>query len=280
MSQQTSDHVSDQVSQRRDGAGGALLAVFAHPDDESLACGGLLACCADRGVRVTLLCVTHGEHGSTPDGEPRERLAARRQREIEAAAAVLGAAEVRMLDYEDGYLPWVDAVRLESDIARAVADTAADVVITFDEDGLYWHPDHIALHERTTAAVAALGDAGPVLYYATMPPGRMRAVQQTVAARHPQRPGPHHILGVADADAFGAEAPAPSLVLDVRLFAPRKLAALQCHVSQVAGGALEVLCTRDAAELLGVEHLRRALVGSQGATFIDGFAEATPLTSR
>lgn len=247
----------------------AVLAVFAHPDDESLACGGLLARCAAEGAHVTVLCITRGELGSLPAGESGQSLAALRVRELEAAGRVLGVAAVTCLDYEDGCVPWADVSRIEADIALAIRETAAEAVITFDEDGLYWHPDHIAVHARTTAAVAALGDAAPALYYATVPHGRMGALQALVAARRPHRPGPHHILGVLDGEAFGAMAPSPSLAIDVTAFVPQKLAALRCHASQVAGGVFDGLCDEDAASVLGLEQLRRATVGSAAPTMID-----------
>ena len=179
--------------------GQSLLAVFAHPDDESLACGGLLAWCAELGARVSILCATRGEMGRGSGSD----LSLVRTNELAAAARALGVSDVLMLDYEDGMLPWVEPARLEADIRDATIRFCPDVVITFGEDGLYWHPDHIAIHERTTAAVAALGDTAPALYYVTMAPGRMRALIDTVAARIPSKGAPYSILGVSDADAFG-----------------------------------------------------------------------------
>lgn len=247
----------------RDLTGRSLLAVFAHPDDESLACGGLLAWCADRGVRVTLVCVTGGEGRGAGDV---------RARELEAAARVLGVADVVMLDHEDGMLPWVDATVFEADIRDAIRACRPDVVITFGEDGLYWHPDHIAVHERTTAAVAAFGQDAPALYYVTMPPGRMRAVVDAVAAQKPS--SSLFILGISDADAFGTLAAEPTLVVEAGAFAVRKLAAIKCHRSQLADDALEMLSEDEAVRLLGTEHFRRASVGSSGDAFIEDFGHA------
>ena len=166
--------------------GRSLLAVFAHPDDESLACGGLLAWCAELGARVSILCATRGEMGRGSGSD----LSLVRTNELEAAARALGVSDVLVLDYEDGMLAWVEPAKLEADIRDATIRFRPDVVITFGHDGLYWHPDHIAIHERTTAAVAALGDTAPALYYVTMAPGRMRAVIDTVAARIPPKGEP------------------------------------------------------------------------------------------
>ena len=253
--------------------GQSLLAVFAHPDDESLACGGLLAWCAELGARVSILCATRGEMGRGSGSD----LSLVRTHELEAAARTLGVSDVLVLDYEDGMLPWVEPATLEADIRNATIRLRPDVVITFGEDGLYWHPDHIAIHERTTAAVAALGDTAPALYYVTMAPGRMRAVIDTVAARIPPRRAPYSILGVSDADAFGAAIVPPTLTIDVHAYAVRKLAALRCHRTQLADDALDLLSDEEACGLLGLEHFRPAEVGLRGETFIERLAAPSGL---
>jgi N-acetyl-1-D-myo-inositol-2-amino-2-deoxy-alpha-D-glucopyranoside deacetylase len=261
-------------------AGRALLTVFAHPDDESLACGGLLAWCAALGARVSILCLTRGEHGSrTPsyvetELDPSPSLAALRTAELAAAARTLGAAEITVLDHEDGMLPWIDPATLESNILDATRRVRPDVVVTFDEDGLYWHPDHIAVHARTTAAIAALGAEAPALYYVTMPPGAMRGVVDAAAGRRPAGGPPLTVLGIANPDAFGADAAPPTLVVDAGAFAARKLAAIRCHRTQVAGDALDLLTDDDAVRCLGVEHFRRAAAGSRGDAFIEHLSDA------
>ena len=253
--------------------GQVLLGVFAHPDDESLACGGLLSRCAATGAAVTLLCLTRGEGGpgsvaATDDDEAaaRRRLGERRTRELDAAARVLGVSDLVVLDHADGMLPWIDAAVLEADIHRAVERLRPDVVVTFGPDGLYWHPDHISVYERTTAVVASMGAEAPALYYVTMPPGQMRAVAEHAGAAAEVVPG------LGDPDAFGALAEAPSLVVDAGEFSVRKLTALLCHRSQMAASPIAAILPEDAARLLGIEHFRRAAVGTCGPTFIDSFA--------
>jgi len=242
--------------------GRSLLAVFAHPDDESISCGGVLARCATLGASVSLLCFTHGENrGGVRD----MRLHDVRRRELDAAAQVLGVGDVVLLDYPDGFLPWFDATELEAHIASEVRRVRADVVITFGDDGLYWHPDHIALHERTTAAIEGLGADAPALYYVTMPPGSMRTVMEEYAVYASER----QLLGVSNPDAFGVLAKPPTLVVDVGLCAVKKLAALKCHQTQVAAGVLQHVTEADAPRLLGVEHFHRAPVGSAAVSFLD-----------
>jgi LmbE family N-acetylglucosaminyl deacetylase len=255
--------------------GQSLLGVFAHPDDESLACGGVLARCAGLGVRVSILCATRGEMGRGSASD----LSLVRTNELAAAARALGVSDVLLLDYEDGMLTWAEPARLEADIRDATIRFRADVVITFGEDGLYWHPDHIAIHERTTAAVAALGDTAPALYYMTMESGRMRAVIDTVAARIPPEGTAYSILGVSDADAFGAMVAPPTLTIDVHACVDRKLAALRCHRTQLAGDALDLLSDEEARRLLGVEYFRRADVGSREHAFIERLG-ASPVLRR
>ena len=263
--------------------GHSLLAVFAHPDDESLSCGGLLAWCAERGVRVSLLCATHGENGqgsepgrsaSSGQGSLRDV----RERELRAAARVLGVTDLLLLDYEDGMLPWVGAEELSADILNAIQRLRPDVVITFGEDGLYWHPDHIAVHERTTAAVASIQHDSPALYYVTMPGRAMQTLVKSVAnTREGNRIGnlsERDVLGVSNAAAFGSLALPPTLVVDVGHFATQKLAAITCHRTQVGNGALSGVKTRDAERLLGIEHYRRAEIGSRSHAFIECFGSA------
>ncbi len=256
-----------------------LLCVFAHPDDESLACGGLIAWCADLGIAVTVMCLTRGEHGPRGGRVPADAapaaLGAARAAELRAACRVLGVADVALLDYEDGMLPCADALQVEDDIAQVIDRVRPDAVITFDEDGLYWHPDHVAVHERTTEVVRRMGDQAPALYYVSLPAGAMAAVVGHAAlamttpggsaAAGPLQPIP----GIGDAWAFGAGAPPPTLVLDVAARAARKLEALACHGTQVDGSALAHIGTADAARLLGREQYRRADIGRQGPTFLE-----------
>jgi N-acetyl-1-D-myo-inositol-2-amino-2-deoxy-alpha-D-glucopyranoside deacetylase len=253
--------------------GHSLLAIFAHPDDESLACGGLLAWCAHLGASVSVCCATGGELGSTAGmcaSPPPEPADIRRVRlgELRNAARTLGVTNLVVLDHEDGMLPWIGAEQLEADLGSTIRRLHPDVVITFGDDGLYGHPDHVAIHERTTASVAALGNDAPALYYVTMPIGAMRAVAQHVAMAD-------KILGI-EVDAFGTCAAAATLVVDVGPFAASKLAAIKCHRTQVANDALDLLTAADAERLIGTEHFHRAGVGRRGDTFLERFDAVRP----
>jgi N-acetyl-1-D-myo-inositol-2-amino-2-deoxy-alpha-D-glucopyranoside deacetylase len=258
-------------------AGRTILAVFAHPDDESLACGGTLARAADAGARVVLLCLSRGEHGTSgPAGlaDPATSdLGHLRARELQEAARVLGIADVRQLDYPDGNLRWMADARQRHDIAIAIREYQPDVVITFDDDGLYWHPDHIGVHEHTLAAVTSLGHDAPHLYYVTMPPGGMDQLIATVLGE--STPSPRGTVWGIAAGAFGASARTATLVVDVHAWVDRKLMALRCHRTQVGDGhPLARAALADVQRWLGREHFRRAPIESSRPEVLERLGEA------
>jgi len=240
---------------RRSLTGVTVLAVFAHPDDESLACGGTLARAADEGARVALLCLSRGEHGTVTDSGDPSALARLRTTELHEAARVLGVSEVLILDHPDGSLRWAE---LAFDIDAVIQRIQPDAVITFGEDGLYWHPDHIGVHEQTLAAVRALGEAGPSLYFVTLPPGGMEGLVSASSRRRGAEAG---LWGLSPA-AFGAEAQPAAFAVDVRGWAQRKLDAIRCHRTQIAPGhALAHVDVSDVRQWLGFEHFRRSSDG-------------------
>ena len=260
-------------------AGRTILAVFAHPDDESLACGGTLARAADAGARVVLLCASRGERGSisdpslVPDGD----LGRVRAHELRDAAATLGIAEVTILDHPDGDLRWAHVPELHAEIVTTIERCRPDAIITFGEDGLYWHLDHIGIHERTYTAVLSFGAAAPPLYYVTMPKGAMRDI---VEAAHERGGAPHgsSFWGIAP-DAFGDAAKPPDFVVDVREWAGRKLAALRCHRTQMGRhNPIAWIEEADARRLLGFELFRRAPIASTGAAVLEQFADRVAST--
>lgn len=238
-------------------SGRSVLAVFAHPDDESLACGGTLARLADAGVEVIVLCASRGERGSIDGPAPDDELAGIRAREAREAASALGIARLMILDHPDGNLRWADVTALQAEIAMAIRRFHPAAVITFGEDGLYWHPDHVGVHERTTTAVRSLGAVGPPLYYVTMPRGAMRAIVDR-ATEGGWAPPPKGFWSLPP-DSFGDEAKAPTLKVEVADWVPRKLAALRCHRTQMGSAhPFDRLDQADARRWLGVEHFHRA----------------------
>ncbi len=148
-----------------------LLAVLAHPDDESFGLGGTLARYAAEGVDVHIAIATDGAAGSVAEGfeNAREELAAIRAKELEAAVRILGG-KLHMLGYRDsGYIndpanehpdAFIQADEKEAvgRVVRLIRQIRPQVVVTHDETGGYFHPDHIFCWKITTAAFYAAGD--------------------------------------------------------------------------------------------------------------------------
>lgn len=240
-------------------AGRTVLAIFAHPDDESLACGGTLARLSDAGARVILICGSRGESGSVSDPGlvAGEELGAVRTRELREAAAVLGIDDVIVLEHPDGDLRWDDVSEFHDEIVDAIQTYRPDAVITFAEDGLYWHLDHIGVHERTYTAVKSFGTAAPPLYYVTLPKGIMRALVEAAHAKGGAPPD-SSFWGI-EPDAFGDAALPATLAVDVRDWVPRKLQALRCHRTQMgANNPIAWIDEDDARRWLGAEYFRRS----------------------
>lgn len=138
-----------------------LLCVLAHPDDESLGAGGILAQCAVSGIETHLVTATRGEYGWTgPAAEDPGPTALGRIREAElrAAAAVLQIQTVELLDYIDGQLAQANAAEAIASIVGHVRRVRPQVVITFAPDGATGHPDHIAISQMTAAAMVGAAD--------------------------------------------------------------------------------------------------------------------------
>lgn len=135
-----------------------LMAVLAHPDDESLGFGGTLARYAREGVEIHLVTATRGERGrfgESGEKPPPELVGRVRAAELREAARALGIREVSFLDYPDGELDKVNVREAVSKIAGHLLRVRPHVVVTFGPEGAYGHPDHIAISQFTTAAIVA-----------------------------------------------------------------------------------------------------------------------------
>jgi LmbE family N-acetylglucosaminyl deacetylase len=243
--------------------GTTVLAVFAHPDDESLACGGTLARLSDGGARVALMCASHGERGALTGPARDLELGHVRAEELRRAAELLGVRDLVTFDHPDGELRWAEVTDLLAEIVMTVRRFKPAAVITFGEDGLYWHLDHVGVHERTTAALQLLGVDAPALYYVTMPLGVMPAIVEHAIAGGWTAP-PKGFWSLTPS-AFGLGAEPPTMIVDVAAWTARKIAAIRCHRSQTGNnGPFARLNDEDARRWLGVEHFHRALTcGSQ-----------------
>jgi Uncharacterized proteins, LmbE homologs len=139
-----------------------LMCILAHPDDESIALGGTIAKYADEGVEISLVVATRGERGwfGLPEENPGElALGSIRETELYAACRTLGVKRLDFLNYVDGDLDQADFRHIVPQLVHIVREVRPQVVITFGPDGLYGHPDHVAISQFTTAALLQAADA-------------------------------------------------------------------------------------------------------------------------
>jgi LmbE family N-acetylglucosaminyl deacetylase len=250
-----------------------LLAVLAHPDDETFGVGGTLALYADRGVDVHLVCATRGEVGAAPPEllHGFANLAELRESELRCAASLLGLASVTFLDYRDSGMPGSpDNAHPQALAAAAREEVAAkvahwirrlrpDVVITFDPQGGYRHPDHIAIHRATESAFFAAGDPASdpeglaphrpaKLYYHVFPRGAVRILVflMRLAGRNPRKWGRNHDIDLVEI--ASVEFPVHARI-DIRSVVELRAEASACHASQ--GGRAGGRVTRWISRLLG-----------------------------
>jgi len=158
---------------------GTILSVWAHPDDESYCCAGLMAVAARAGNRVVCVTATRGELGSTdterwPNGPT---LADVRTKELAACLAEIGVTEHIWLDYPDGGCADVDPAEAVARLRAIADDVQPDAVLTFGPDGGTYHPDHISVSNWTTEAMR---DSNAALHYASITPQWQDALTQFV----------------------------------------------------------------------------------------------------
>lgn len=140
-----------------------LMCILAHPDDESLGTGGILARYATEGIATYLVTATRGQRGwfGAPGEYPgSDTLGRIREQELREAARVLGLREVIVLDHMDGDLDRADPAEVIGQLAAHIRRVRPQVVVTFDPNGYYGHPDHIAISQFTSAALVLAAGAG------------------------------------------------------------------------------------------------------------------------
>ena len=243
----------------------SIVAIVAHPDDESLIAGGALALAADAGASTGVISLTRGELG--PISDPRladaGSLGDVREAELGAAGAGLGLAWSTCLRLPDGELAWCDRAAAAAAVAAVLSRHAARAILTFGDDGLYGHPDHVATREIAGLALDLLAGSGAgnvALYEAAWG----QAVVGELVAAAAARGLPVDLWGL-EPESFGSAGAAPTLVLDVRRVLPRKLAALRAHRTQIGPGHLLGALPGDlAARFLGTEPWRLARSGERG----------------
>lgn len=148
-----------------------LLAVWAHPDDETFVSAGLMQSIVAAGGRVVVVHATRGEAGSQDHERwPPEKMGRLREGELADALAVLGVEEHHWLDYIDGRCEEIEDAEAVTKIAALIAEIQPRAVITFDEKGGTGHPDHICVSRWTRAAFETAAPEGSRLYHVTQTP--------------------------------------------------------------------------------------------------------------
>ena len=236
-----------------------ILAVLAHPDDESFGMGGTLALYAERGVDVHLICATRGEVGEMDEKYMKgfNSIAERREAELRCAAEKLGLADVHILGYRDSGMPgspdnehpnalFAQPVeKVAEQVVGYIRDLKPDVVITFDPIGGYRHPDHIAIHKATVLAFENASNAeyapetgAPFqprkLYYHTISKGflKLAVFFLRLFGKDPTKFGKNGDIDIAS---LAKESFPIHARINIRSTIEKKRAASACHASQ--GGA-------------------------------------------
>jgi LmbE family N-acetylglucosaminyl deacetylase len=224
-----------------------IVFLHAHPDDEASGTGATMRLAADAGHRVVCVFATNGDHGSLPDDLAEgETVVARRRREAEASARVLGIARVAWLGYADsGMQGWEQNAHDASFHAAATDEAAArlvtvldaesaDVLVGYDWHGGYGHPDHVKVHHVVHRA-AELAARRPRVLEGTLNRDEMR--RQFLAAQEAGLVGPDDAGWDPDGpgdDGNPLGTPEAELHwrVDARPALEAKRAALACHASQ------------------------------------------------
>ena len=222
-----------------------LMAVHAHPDDEALGTGGVLARYGDEGVRTVLVTCTNGELGDGRDGaKPGEaghdeaEVVKLRRQELEASCAVLGVTHLELLGYRDsGMDGWPQNSAAGAFWTTPVEQAAArlgalmekyqpQVVITYDEHGLYGHPDHIQAN-RATMVAADKSEIPAKVYYTAVPRSALPRLAEVLREN-----GSDPSVAIDEQPDFGTPDELITTYVDCSAVAGRKYDSLAAHASQ------------------------------------------------
>jgi LmbE family N-acetylglucosaminyl deacetylase len=227
-----------------------LMAVHAHPDDEASSTGGVLALYADQGIRTVVVTCTNGEFGDAPgqikpgdDGHDEQTVAQLRLAELRQSLKILGASQLELLGYHDSGMPdwdykdrpdafWnVPLEEVAGRIGALIETYRPQVVISYDDKGLYQHPDHV--HAARAAAMAAAQTGIPAKFYQTAMRGSSwRKVWEALRDQGADVPDPREFTPEQLRQAAEAEARITTTV-DILPVLQRKRDALLAHASQI-----------------------------------------------
>jgi len=251
------------------------MAVHAHPDDESSSTGGVLATYSDQGIRTVVVTCTNGEFGDAPggvkpgeDGHDEQAVAQLRLAELRQACKILGVTDLEPLGYHDSGMPdWDYKERPEAFCNIPLAEVAGrvgtlieryrpQVVISYDAEGMYQHPDHVHAARAAAAAVAATGI--PAKFYLTaLRPSSWQRVWQALRELGEDVPGPREVTAEMRAQMEAAERRITTMV-DIRPVLTRKREALFAHASQIRESWFSKIPEDIAESAFGTETFIRA----------------------
>jgi mycothiol S-conjugate amidase len=236
-----------------------LLALHAHPDDESSKGAGTMARYASDGVRVVLLCATRGEEGDILNprmDQPgiKERMTELREAELQTACDLLGVERIYQLGYRDSGMPGTDSNQHPDAFTNADPEEAVgriveiirrerpEVVLCYDESRGYDHPDHVRVHEWGTRAYFEAADATrypelgepwrpqKLYYFATFTKARLASLHEAALAEGVESPFAEWIK---EWDERGFEEPKVTAQVDVSEFIELRSKALLAHATQI-----------------------------------------------
>jgi len=230
-----------------------LLAIFAHPDDETFGAGGAMALAAAGGVPTWIVCATDGDLGGEEGA--RELDPDLRRGELRCAMTALGVAEPIFLGYGDsgmegwpkpaGCLALADEEEVVGRLVEVIRELRPATIVTFDPGGIYGHPDHVTISARATEAFrrAAREPGGPTtLYHQAISRGDLASWGEMQAqwaalrgdeAAEPREPSADDLLQQQRFVELARPDEDFTTQVDVRPVLDRKLAAFACHASQI-----------------------------------------------
>ena len=262
-----------------------ILFVHAHPDDESIGTGATMAYYAARGAHVTLVTCTLGEEGEIHvpelarlEAAQADQLGGYRLTELRAACAALGVADHRLLGGAGHYrdsgmmgLPTNDHPRAfwRADLdqaagllAETIREVRPQVLVTYDPNGFYGHPDHVQAHRVAMRAAELAGPDGPAkIYWTAVPRSVLSAGMATFAE---SSNNPFGAVEKVEDLPFGTPDEQIAARIDAHEYADRKTAALRAHATQIPPTSwLFTLAGNFGAEFMGVEYFTLA-AGTKG----------------
>ena len=265
-----------------------LLAVFAHPDDEAFGTGGSLTVYSRSGTRVVLVCATRGEVGeiSDPSLATPETLGEVRENELRCAAETMGISELAFLDYRDSGMVGsaenqdprafinAPAEQVVNQLVGVLRRVRPQVVVTFEPNGGYGHPDHIAIHQHTVSAFHAAADIqyapqlGPAwqtqrLFYTALPRSYFTALRESLleAGVSPEELKRYEGRGWPDEQV--------NVTLDVSQTVDEKWEAFNCHRTQFGPQSLmRRLPEEEIKRLLSKEHYHLAWPANESSAHL------------